>query len=508
MSKEESAADRRMGRVYLVGAGPGDPRLITCRGAECLARADLVLYDYLVNERLLDLAPVAAEKVCLGDAERGRTISTDEALRRTVDAAREGKVVVRLKSGDPTVFARAAEEMAALDAAGVPFEIVPGITAAIAAGSYASVALTGRGTASALALVTAHEGPDKPSAAVDYEALAAFPGTLVFYMGVASAAEWTAALVKHAKPAETPVVAVRRCTWPDQETLRSTLGQLASDLERRGWTPPVVVIVGDAASEARPQSWLSERPLIGLRVLVTRSADQSLELEQLLEEQGVIVLRQPAIEISEPDWEPVDDALSRLDQFNWLVFSSSNGVRFLLDRLLSRHGDCRKLGGVKIAAIGPGTAQALASYRLRADSLPSEYRAEALAAALEPVARGKSFLLARASRGREVLAERLRATGAKVEQVVVYNSRDVQSPQPRIERALSAGEIDWVTVTSSAIARSVVRMFGPALARTRLVSISPVTSATLRELGHEPAAEATTYTLDGVVAALLEKARS
>lgn len=495
------------GRVYLVGAGPGDAGLITLRGIECLRRADLVLYDYLVNPQILEHAPRHAELVCLGRHGHGRIMPQKTVNERLVIAARSGKTVVRLKGGDPAIFARAAEEIAALREAGIEFEIVPGITAALAAASYAGIPLTHRETTSAVALVTGHES-DKDQPALDYAALAAFPGTLVFYMGVTSADHWTTSLIEAGKPADTPAVIVRRCSWPDQQVIHCTLGTLAEQVKVNKLRPPAMFILGHAALGDPAVSWFATRPLYGVTAVVTRPRGQTEPLRSRLGELGADVHVQPAIEISPPEsWYAVDAALERLSDFDWLVFSSVNGVEFLLNRLLAVHGDMRKLAGLRIAAIGSGTADLLGAYYLKADLVPPEYRAEALAEVLTAAAAGQRVLLARASRGREVLAETLLAAGIDVEQVVVYQSRDVAKADTTVAELLRQGRIDWMTVTSSAIARSLAAMFGEELRGTRLASISPVTSAVLRELGFEPAAEATVYTMDGLVDAILRNNR-
>lgn len=495
-----------IGKVYLVGGGPGDPGLITLRGCQCLARADVVLYDYLVNPQILLHARRGAELVCLGRHGHGRIVPQDEINELLLRHARAGRTVVRLKGGDPIVFAHAAEEIGALVQAGVPYEIVPGIAAVLAIGSYAGIPLTQGDAASALALVTGQERRGKASS-LDYQALAAFPGTLVFYMGVTTAQRWTGQLIAAGKPADTPAAIVRRCSLPDQETIRCTLATVAEKIAARRLRPPALVVVGPVAALAARRGWFVERPLFGLRVLVTRALDQAPALAVALTDLGADVLVQPAIEILPPeDWRPVDAALERLDQYDWLVFSSGNGVRALLDRLLERR-DLRALGHVKLAAIGPASAEELVRYRLRADVVPDEYRAESLAAALvEEAVRGKRFLLARASRGREVLAEELSAHGGHVEQIVVYTSRDVPAADEQVAAELGEGKIDWITVTSSAIARSLSRMFGADLAKSRLASISPITTQTLRELGHDVAVEARAYTMEGLVEALTEAA--
>lgn len=513
-------------RVYLVGAGPGDAGLITLRGVECLRRADLVLYDYLVNPRILRHAPAAAEKTCLGRhgahaaAKAARAggrppadgpIWTPQQIQQAmIQAAQAGKTVVRLKGGDPAIFARGADEMAALAEAGIPYEVVPGVTAALAAASYTGIPVTHRELSSAVALVTGQEDESKPQTALDFQALARFPGTLVMYMGVTTVRAWTSALIAAGKPEDTPAVVVRRCSWPDQVVCHCTLGAVAAEIERLRLRPPVIVLLGEAVRLGPTLDWFSRRPLFGTTVLVTRPAHQADDLTVLLEEQGANVVVQPAIEIVPPgDWAPVDAAIETLDQFDWIGFSSSNGVQFFLNRLLEQGRDLRHLANCRLAAVGPGTANALAAFHLRADVQPAEFRAEALAEAmLNAGAAGQRVLLIRASRGREILAETLQAARCRVQQVVVYTSQDVTAPEVSVRESLAAGKIDWVTVTSSAIARSLHAMFGADIGQARLASISPVTSATLRSLGLAPAAEAADYTMRGVVNAILRASRS
>lgn len=493
------------GKVYLVGAGPGDPGLLTMRGAECLRAADVVLYDYLAEPQLLAHTRAGAELICLGRHGQGRLMTQREINALMVRCAREGRAVVRLKGGDPTIFARLAEELSALSQAGVPFEMVPGITAFQAASSHAGICLTHRDQASCVTLVTGQESVGKDAdQSLDYAALARLPGTLVFYMGVTTAPRWSRALVEHGKPPETPVAIVRRASLPDQQTLLTTLAEVGEVIARRKLRPPAVIIVGDVARDSAAASWFTSRPLFGRTVLVTRPAAQSLTVIDALRPLGAAVVCQPAIEIAEPaDWGPVDAVVGRLDAYDWLVFSSSNGVHWFLTRLAALGHDLRALGGRRLAAIGPATVEALAEYHLTADLQPDTYRAEALAEALAPHAQGQRFFLARASRGREVLAELLTAAGAIVDQAVVYESRDVDRPDETIAEAMAAGRIDWTTVTSSAIARSLANMFGDALRKTRLAAISPLTADVLRELGYKPDVVADQYTTDGIVAAIL-----
>lgn len=495
-----------IGKVFLIGAGPGEPDLITLRGVHCLGRADVVLYDYLVNPAILEHVAAGADLICLGRHGHGRMLSQDEINDQMVAAALAGKTVARLKGGDPAVFARTAEETTALKAAGVTYEIVPGVTAALAVGSYSGVSLTHRDAASAVALVTGQESTEKQAPELDYRRLASFPGTLVVYMGVTTAEHWTAELIAGGKSPDTPAAIVCRCSWPNQRTILCTLSTIAEKIADEHVRPPAAIVVGDVAADACVSSWFTERPLFGQRVMLTRPESQVATMRRRLAELGAEVLVQPAIEINEPDdGSAVEAAIDRLDDFDWLVFSSANGVRYFVDRLIQQRADVRPLAAVKIAAIGTRTAEALAEYHVSADLIPDEYRAETLAAALvaDHQAAGRRFLLVRASRGREVLAQTLQAAGAEVEQVVAYRSTDVQSLSDEVAAALDAGTVDWITVTSSAIARSLVALMGDRLSNCRLASVSPITSDTLRELGHEPAVEATVYTMDGVIDALL-----
>jgi uroporphyrinogen III methyltransferase/synthase len=477
--------------------------LLTLRGAECLSRADVVLYDYLVNPAILRHAPASAERISLGRHGQGRLLAQDEINRRMVEAAGSGLTVVRLKGGDPMIFARAADELEAIAAEGIAFEIVPGVTAAVAVSAYAGVPLTQRDHASAVALVTGREEAGK-ELDLDFDALARFPGSLVFYMGVTTAEFWTTRLVAAGKPAGTPSAIVRRCSWPDQMTVFCRLDEVAGRLSAGHIRPPVLVVVGEVCATASGLDWFTRRPMFGQRVLVTRPEGLADELAERLMELGADVLLQPAITIGPPpDWRPVDEAIEQLADFDWVVFSSVNGVRSIFDRVLALGHDLRRFGGVKLAAIGAATATRLAEYHLNADLVPDEFRAESLAAALAGKAAGRRFLLVRASRGREVLASELLRAGGNVRQVVAYSSLDVTEPAPQIAAAMTAGRVDWVTVTSSAIARSLAAMFGPSLARAKLASISPITSQTLRELGYEPTVEASPHTTDALVSALL-----
>lgn len=494
--------------VFLVGAGPGDPGLITVRGWECLSRADLVLYDSLANSALLDIAPGAAERICVGKHGQGPILPREAIIERMVEAARAERIVVRLKGGDPSIFGHLAEEVGGLEAAGIEYEIVPGVSAGVALGSYAALGLTSRQAASAVAFVTGQETADKTSPACDYRALAGFPGTLVFYMGVTTAPEWTAELMAGGLAPDTPALVVRRCTWPDQQMIRCRLDEVALRLQAARMRPPVLVVVGQVAAAPAESNWFERRPLHGQTIWLTRPRERADAARRELEALGATVLASPLIETRAlADPAALDAALDRLADFDWLVLASRAGVEHFLDRLWQRERDARALGSLRIAAIGSATAEALAQRGLRADLVPDEYRAEALAEAFGRMS-PQRILIVRASRGRDVLAPSLMAAGHQATEVVGYESVDVESLDPEIARALDAGRVDWITVTSSAIARRVAHWLGGRARQPKLASISPITSGVLREFGFEPRVEATPHTMEALIAAMVADEQS
>jgi uroporphyrinogen III methyltransferase / synthase len=511
------------GVVYLVGAGPGDPGLLTLRGRECLGMADLVLYDYLANPRLLQYCQKQAELVCLGHHRRslsgkgssGRLMPQDEVQARMIEAAQAGQTVVRLKGGDPAIFGHLAEESEALQAAGIEYEIVPGITAALAVGSHAGIPLTHRRLASCVAFVTGQQIPEEQppntlAQPLDFSGLANFPGTLVFYMGVTTAPRWTAALIEQGKPANTPVAIIRQCSLPRQMILRTTLGQLVDELVRQKFRPPAIAIVGEVASHHVAYEWFATRPLFGKTVLISRPEHQAESMIERLTRLGAEIICQPAIQITPPaHWDKVDSTIEHIGSFDWIVFSSTNGVQYFIKRILQTGHDLRILGNARLAAIGPATADALSEYYLQADLQPEEYRAEALAEALvadtgTTAGAMRRMLLIRASRGREYLAEKLTAAGIQVEQTVVYHSSDLAETDPEVNQLMAAGRIDWVTATSSAIASSMLRQYGQTLRRTQVAAISPLTASVFSAAGYPQPTVASQYTTDGLIDAIVQ----
>ncbi len=493
------------GTVYLIGAGPGDPGLLTLRGAELLGRCDVVLYDGLSNTDLLAHAG-AAEHISVGKHGQTRIWQQREIIDEILRHARLGRVVARLKGGDPAVFARTAEEVAALREAGIDYEIVPGITAALAAGSFAGIPITHRGLASAVALVTGHEEADKAESALDWDGLARFPGTLVIYMGVTTAGAWTGALIAGGKSPDTPVAIIRRCSLPDQQTIRCRLDEVAGHLTPASkFRPPVITIVGPVTQIEHSMDWLASRPLFGQTVMVTRPAGQAESMARLLKEKGADVIVHPAIEIAPPEsWSEVDSAIAKLGEFDTIVFCSHNGVRFFLDRVLHSGRDLRCLAGLHIAAVGARTAKTIASYHLTADVVPDDFRAESLAEQIVSTVAGKNVLIVRASRGRDVLADRLRRAGARITEIAAYINRDVVEADANVVARVDRGDVDWITVTSSATAENLHRMFNQSLHRSKLASLSPVTTKTLHQLGHQVAAEADPYTIDSLIKSICQ----
>ena len=480
--------------VHLVGAGPGDPGLLTVRGAEVLGRADVVVYDRLVHPSLVDLAPPEATRVYVGKAPGRAEIEQPDINALLVEHGRAGRAVVRLKGGDPYVFGRGGEEAEALAAAGVPFEVVPGITSAIGAPAYAGIPVTHRGTSTHFTVVTGHEDPAKGSADVDWEALAKAGGTLVILMGAGRVGDIAARLVAGGRPPETPVAAVRNGTRADQQTVRATLATIAD----AGVRAPAAIVVGEVAG--LDLAWFETRPLFGRSVVVTRAREQASELRHRLESLGAAVIELPAIAI-----EPMSFDLPDLDRYAWLVFTSANGVAAFFDRGLAPAGlDARALAGLRIAAIGPGTASALVARGVRTDLLPERFVAESLLEAFPPPStEGERVLVARAEQARDVLPAGLSERGYAVDVLPVYRTVTA-TPDPAALERVRTGGVDALTFTSSSTVTNLCDLLGAVPAPQPLVvSIGPVTSKTAKERGLRVDLEATEHTIDGLVAALL-----
>jgi uroporphyrinogen III methyltransferase / synthase len=491
------------GRVYLVGAGPGEPGLLTARALTLISSADVILHDRLIPAAALDGARADAELLFVGKEGGGASVPQEETEALMVERARAGKEVVRLKGGDPFVFGRGGEEALALRAAGIPFEIVPGVTAGLAASAYAGIPVTHRGLASAVALVTGHEDPDKDENAIDWQALARFPGTLVFYMGLRRLRQICDSLIAAGRSPEEPAAVIEAGTLPAQRTVTGTLQTVPEVAHRQGFRAPAITVVGPVAALAEQLSWVRPQPLAGLTVAVTRARAQASGLARALEASGARVVQAPVIRVSPLPGPPLDPS-----PYDLICLTSPNGVSALFERLAAGGRDARALAGARVAAIGPGTAQELAARGIVADIVPERFVAEALVEALAsvPVTRA---LVARAREAREVLPEALRERGADVDVLELYETVAEPLSEQALETALGA---DYITFTSSstvtyflqaASSRDGAGALSPA---TRIVSIGPVTSQTLREHGLKPHVEATRHDIDGVLEALLRDA--
>jgi uroporphyrinogen III methyltransferase/synthase len=529
--------------VYLVGAGPGDPGLMTARSLELIASADAIFHDRLIPPGALDGARADAELIYVGKSpgdvpslgghygylSDGTSVPQGETNERLVEAARAGKSVVRLKGGDPFVFGRGGEEGEALRAAGVEFEVVPGVTAGVAASAYAGIPVTHRGDASAVAFVTGHEDPEKAETVLDWGALARFPGTLVFYMGVKRLGDNAAALIAAGRDPDEPAAAVERGTMEGQRTVVATLGTLAEAVEREGVGAPALIVVGTVVERREALAWLERRPLHGKRIVVTRARAQASGLAATLRGLGAEVVELPAIRI-EPtiETEEVRRAIERIGEYALVCLTSPNGVHLFFEALAAAGLDARALGGgtdngqvgkggtgaadkaqagTAIAAIGPGTARALAEHGIAADVVPERFVAEAMVKTLTSIeVAGRRVLIARAAEARDVLPDALRERGAEVDVVSLYETVR-ESPDPAAVEAAQAA--DYVTFTSSSTVRNLTEALRDRFPQdARVVSIGPVTSGAARDAGLEVDIEAERHDIDGLIAALLEDATS
>ena len=498
------------GMVYLVGAGPGDYRLISMKAVDCLKMADVVVYDRLADDRILRWAPAEAEYIYVGKASSNHTMKQEDINQLLVDKAKEGKCVVRLKGGDPFVFGRGGEEGLLLRQNNLPFEIVPGITSAISVPAYAGIPVTHRAVATSFAVVTGHEDPTKGESNMRWEHLAMGVDTLVFLMGVANLPHITSKLIENGRSADTPAAVIRWGTKPEQRTLITTVGKAAEDVAKNGIKPPAIFIVGEVVKLRDSLQWfdnLAQRPLFGKRILVTRARSQASQLTAKLENLGAEVIEVPAITITDPVdlYAALDQAIGQLQDYHWVMFTSANGVKHFFARLLQAGKDARALGYAKIAAIGSATAAELKKYGLVADVVPGEYRAEGIIEAMK----GKlpphaKILLPRAEEAREILPEKLREMGAEVDVVSAYRTVCAAADGEALTSELNEGRIDMVTFTSSSTVKNLVNIIGSAdlLNGVKTACIGPVTADTAKSLGIEPDIIAKEYTIDGLVEAI------
>jgi len=499
-----------LGKVYLVGAGPGMPDLITLRGVKCLQEADVVIYDFLAAN-LLQHVPVGTETIYVGKKEGKHTVHQEKINQMLVEKAREGHTVVRLKGGDPFIFGRGGEEARVLATQNIPFEVVPGVTSGVAAAAFAGIPLTLRGYNTSVAFVTGHEDPTKLESTIEWSKLATGVGTLVIFMGVKNLADIVDRLMAGGRDPKTPTAVVRWGATPLQTTLVGPLDTIVAQVEKAGLKPPAVIVVGKVVELRKEINWFEEKPLFGKTVVVTRTRQQASELVARLSALGAECLECPTIRVVPPDdWSPLDQAIDSLETYDWLVLTSVNGVNFFFDRLFERDRDVRALKNVRTAAIGPATAKRLREFGFRADIVPETYRAESVIEAFknEPL-EGKKILLPRAKEARPILPVEVRKMGATVDEIASYQTEQVTENVEELVSRLEEHCVDVITFTSS----STVKNFKAALPSEKLeklmdgvktACIGPITASTAKELGFNVDIEATEYTIPGLCDAILK----
>jgi uroporphyrinogen III methyltransferase/synthase len=494
------------GKVYLVGAGPGDPGLLTLKGKAVLERADCIVFDFLANEELLRFARPDSEKILVGKHGGEHKISQEEVNQLLVSKAMEGETVCRLKGGDPFLFGRGGEEAQELAKAGIPFEVVPGVSSGQAAAAYAGIPVTHRDFASAVTFVTGHEDPGKDESGVDWSDVAACRGTLVFFMGVRRLPQITAALIAYGRDPQTPVAVIRWGSWSKQQVFTGTLADIAS--KTMGIMPPAIIVVGEVVKLREQLNWFERLPLFGKRIAITRTRELAGVLREELTALGAEVIEIPTIEIRDPaSWEPLDSAIRRLDEFDYLLVTSASGVRNFLRRLEACGRDVRDLKGLIIGAIGPATAAEFARTGVKVDVVPREYVAEGLLEALgNRDLRGKAFLIPRAKVARDVVPRVLMEKGGRVEVVEAYETVVPELPAGALQRLLTP-PLDVITFTSSSTAGNFAKLAGEnkvaeLLRGVAIASIGPITSQTIRKLGLTVTIEAKEPTMPGLVRAI------
>ena len=513
--------------VYLVGAGPGDPGLITVKGVECLRKADVVIYDYLVEKRLLNYAPSDAERIYVGKKGAQHTLEQNDINRLIIKKARQGKVVVRLKGGDPYLFGRGGEEAEAVASEGIAFEVVPGVTAGIAAPAYAGIPVTHRDFTSTLALITGHEAQGKKTNRIDWKNISSI-GTLVFYMGIKNLASLIKNLLIHGRTEDTPIAIIRWGTTHKQETVAGTLGDIIKKVEEKRLLPPAIVIVGKVVDLRDKLNWFETKPLFGKRIIVTRAREESRpvrhpaawdamsnrasKLSACLEESGANVIELPTIKIMPiSDYNRLDRSLRKIGEFDWLIFTSVNGVDGFFNRLFKLGMDTRVLKGAKICSIGPATTERLLSFGVKSDCQPTKYVAESVVEKLKKIGlKGKKVLMPRSDIARELLSDELSRIGAEVVDIAAYRTVPDSSSKSELNRVLKEEKVDIITFTSSSTVRNFIKLAGKReshrIARDiKFASIGPITSRTIRDYGFKVSIEAKEYTIPGLVNAIVEE---
>jgi uroporphyrinogen III methyltransferase/synthase len=498
----------KKGKVYIIGAGPGDPGLITLKAVEALKLADVVVYDNLVNEELLAYAPVGARRIYAGKQGGDHTLTQDKINDLLVREALDGSMVARLKGGDPFIFGRGGEEAEELAARGIPFEVIPGVTSAIAVPAYAGIPLTHRGVTSTVAFVTGHEDPTKEKSDIDWQALAGI-GTLVFLMGVKNLGQITDALISRGKSPDTPAALIRRGTLPEQQTLTGTLANMEELARANRFKPPAILVVGKVVELRDTLGWFDSKPLFGLGVVVTRPERQADDLAKLLAAEGARPIAFPTIAIEPPsDWSELDAALEELESYQWIIFTSANGVHFFFERLRQKGKDMRDLKGVKVCCIGPATARQLEARGIGVDLVPEEFIAEGILKSFAALnIQGQKILIPRAAKARDLLPEGLKKMGAEVVVATTYRTVNSGRKKEELQARLAAGDVDVITFTSSSTVTNFVDIMGKDFAlppSVRVACIGPVTAGTAAKAGFKIDILQNEYTMECLVRALVD----
>lgn len=499
------------GRVYIVGAGPGDPRLITCRGAECLRQANAVLYDELLDRRLLDLTASDCEHIYVGKRGGRKSRTQEEINQLIVDHARKGQAVVRLKGGDPLVFGRGGEEALLLKQENIPFEIVPGISAASGASTYAGIPLTHRGLSSAAVLVTGNEDPHKSDSSVNWDHLAALDATLVIFMAARKLDVVCRTLIDKGRPADTPAAVVEWGTWPMQRTVATDLAHLAARATEEGIGSPALVIVGPVVALRAQLNWRESQPLFGRQILITRSKEQSAPLQLALEDRGATVHSLPLLEIAPPDdWGPLDAAIAQLHSYQWTLFTSPNSVQFFFQRLRDRQKDARTFCTCRIAAVGTSTARYLQERGIEPDLVPNEQSQQGLVAAFAATdVNGAKILFPASSIGRSELVESLRQRGAEVHHITTYQNRAPAADAVEVPPSLLENKVDMAVFASPSSVEHLWQLLGEAqstrlLSHTAIACIGPTTAAAVHQRGLRVAVQPPKSSVDSLVEAIAD----
>ena len=514
MGNPMDGQDIKQGKVYLIGAGPGDPGLMTLKGKDILCKADVIIYDYLANKIFLEYAKPGAQLIYVGKKGGDHTMDQADINRLIVLKSKAGQTVARLKGGDPFIFGRGGEEAQELVADGVPFEVVPGITSAISVPAYAGIPLTHRDHTATVAFITGHEDPFKEKSNIHWDKLATGVGTLVFLMGVGNLKKIAENLMRHGRTPDTPVAVIRRGTVAEQETISGNLLNIAERVENAGLRPPAIIVVGDVVGLRDELNWFETKPLFGKRIVVTRARKQASGFLQELTSLGADCIQFPTIEIIPPDsWEPLDTAISDLESYQWLLFTSVNGVKYFLQRLHSGGKDVRDLKGIKIGAIGPKTADQWHQLGIKPDLIPDEYRAEAVVEAFKKWdTQGVRILVPRAAKAREILPDQLRKMGARVDVVDAYKTVSPTGDTAGVRDMLEKGTIDMVTFTSSSTVTNFVNMFGSEkqrltdewMKRVKIACIGPITADTAKANGFSVDLMPSDYTIEALTQAITD----